>query len=1036
MTPTYWRSLAQLEESPESRAFLEREFPEGASELTEGVTRREMMMLLGASMSLAGLAGCRRPVEEIVPYVTPPEEIVPGIPLYYATTMPFRRSAYGLIVESHEGRPTKVEGNPSHPSTLGASSSRVQASVLGLYDPDRSQTARLKGEPKSWKDFVTAWGPLSEAHAADGGASLAVLTESFSSPTLARLASELRARYPKMQWATYDAVSDESRVAGLRHATGRDLDLMLRLDRASVILALDADPLLTDPEMIRHARGFADGRRAGASGGVMNRLYAVEGVYSLTGAMADHRLRLESRQMAPFLAALAARLAPPEGGAASQAGSAVPGVDARWIDALAKDLLANRGKGLILAGERQPAAVHAAVCALNTYLGNTGKTVSYYETKDAALPSVSSLAALVTAMKAGQVQTLVVLGGNPVFDAPADLDFASAMAKVPQSIALGHTVDETSVKATWHIPLAHYLESWGDARAVGGTLGVVQPLILPLFGGRTPVDVLGLMVGGQDRPGYDIVRETWKPILGEAEFDKKWNRVLHDGFLAGSELPEVVPDLMGQPLAELGRLAGLSAAASAKAGASPKAGLEIVFLPSTALHDGRFANDGWLQELPDPLTKLTWDNPALVSPTTAASLGVANQDVVRLDYAGRSLELPVFLLPGMTDGVVALTLGYGRSHAGRIGSGVGFDAFTLRNSNAPGFDSGVTLTKLARTYPLSATQEHGSMEGRPLVRESTLAALRSKSASAKASTSAQATADKPADKPAAAAEPTEGAHAGESAGAPTRGGIPSELGVFQENPQHFSLWKEHAYDQGPQWGMTIDLNACIGCNACMVACQSENNVPVVGKVQVAKGREMHWIRVDRYFSGDPAGNPEVVVQPVPCMHCEDAPCEQVCPVAATVHDSQGLNVMVYNRCIGTRYCSNNCPYKVRRFNFFNFTKDTPDILKLAMNPDVTVRARGVMEKCTYCTQRINRVKIDAKLAGRALRDGDVKTACQQACPASAIEFGDLRDPSSRVVKAKADARNYALLEELNTKPRTTYLAKVRNPNPDLEGPPG
>src|SRR6266545_1868904 len=1012
---TYWRSLAQIEDRPEFRAALEREFPEGASELPEGVTRRDMMMLLGASLSLAGVAGCRRPVEEIVPFVTAPEEIVPGIPRYYATTMPFRRSAYGLIVESHEGRPTKIEGNPSHPSTLGASSALVQASVLGLYDPDRSQSITLQGTGKSWNDFVTAWAQLSQAHAADGGASLAVLSESFSSPTLARLASELRARYPRLQWATYDAISDENRLAGLRRATGRDLDLMLRLDRASVILALDADPLLTDPEMIRHARGFADGRRAGASGGAMNRLYAVEGVYSLTGAMADHRLRLESRQIAPFLAALAARLAPPAAGAASPAGAGVAGVDPRWIDALAKDLLANRGKGLIVAGERQPAAVHAAVCALNTYLDNTGKTVSYYETKDAALPSVSSLASLVSAMKGGAVQTLVVLGGNPVFDAPADLDFASAMAKVPHSIALGHTVDETSSKAEWHLPRAHYLESWGDARAVGGTLSVVQPLILPLFGGRTPVEVLGLMVGGQDRPGYDIVRETWKPILGEAELDRKWNRVLHDGLLSCSELPEVIPNLTGQALAELARVIGGGAGATGS-GAAPggsRNGLEVVFLPSPSLHDGRFANDGWLQELPDPLTKLTWDNPALVSPKTAETLALASEDVVRLDFAGRSLEIPVWILPGMADGMMALTLGYGRLRAGRIGSGVGFDAFTVRSSQALGFDSGVRLTKLARTYPLSATQHHGSMEGRPIIRESTLGELRSELASRPA--------------------PAESAHAGESPRAPKGGGAPGALGVFEEEPHHFSLWKEHAYDQGHQWGMTIDLNACIGCNACMVACQSENNVPVVGKIQVAKGREMHWLRVDRYFSGEPSAGPEMVFQPVPCMQCEDAPCEQVCPVAATVHDGQGLNVMVYNRCIGTRYCSNNCPYKVRRFNFFNFTKDTPDILKLAMNPDVTVRARGVMEKCTYCVQRINRAKIDARLDGRELRDGDVKTACQQACPASAIEFGDIRDASSRVAKAKADSRNYALLEELNTKPRTTYLAKVRNPNPDLEG---
>ncbi len=979
---TYWRSLAQIDDLPEYRTALEREFPEGASEPPDGITRRNMMMLLGASLSLAGLAGCRRPAEEIVPYVAAPEDVIPGVPRYFATTMPFRRSAYGLIVESHEGRPTKIEGNPAHPSTLGASSVRVQASVLGLYDPDRSQSVALKSERKAWSDFVTAWGELSKAHTADGGAGLAVLSESFSSPTLARLASELRTRFPKMQSATYDAVSDENRLAGLRQATGRGVDLMLRLDRATVILSLDADPLSTDPEMIRHARGFADGRRAGASGGTMNRLYAVEGVYSLTGAMADHRLRLGSRQIPAFLAALAARLGAP--GASGGAAANAAGVDPRWLEAVAKDLLASRGAGLIIAGERQPAAVHAAVCALNTHLGNTGKTVSYYETRDAALPSVSSLASLVAAMSAGSVQTLVILGGNPAFDAPADLDFAAAMAKVPHSIALGHGLDETSSIAEWHIPLAHYLESWGDARAVGGPLSVVQPLILPLFGGRTPVEVLGLMVADTDRPGYDIVRDTWKSILGEAEGDTKWNRVLHDGLLAGSELTEVVPTASAQSVADLAR-----ATESAS-------GLEIVFVPSPSLHDGRFANDGWLQELPDPLTKLTWDNPALVSPKTAETLGLANEEVVRLDYAGRALELPVWIVPGMADDVVALTLGYGRRLAGRVGYEVGFDTFKVRTSKAPGFDSGVTVARLGRTHPLSVTQDHGSMEGRPLVRESTVGELRS---------------EKPEE---AASQST------------------AQLGVFEEEPEHFSLWKEHTYDQGHQWGMTIDLNACIGCNACMVACQSENNVPVVGKVQVAKQREMHWIRVDRYFAGDPSGNPEVVFQPVPCMQCEDAPCEQVCPVAATVHDGEGLNVMVYNRCIGTRYCSNNCPYKVRRFNFFNFTKDTPNILKLAMNPDVTVRERGVMEKCWYCTQRISRARIDAKLGGREIRDGDVKTACQQACPASAIEFGDIRDQASRVAKAKADPRNYALLEELNTKPRTTYLSKVRNPNPDLE----
>ena len=1004
MTRTYWRSLGQLEERPESRAFLEREFPEGASELPEGVTRRDMMTLLGASLSLAGLAGCRRPVEEIVPFVTAPEEIVPGIPRYYATTMPFRRSAYGLIVESHEGRPTKIEGNPSHPSTLGASSSRVQASVLGLYDPDRSQSVTQKGARKSWSDFVTAWGELSKAHAADG-AGLAVLSESFSSPTLARLASEFRARYPRAVWATYEAVSDENRLAGLRSATGRDLDLMLRIDQASVILALDADPLLTDPEMIRHTRGFAAGRRAGVSGGAMNRLYAVEGVYSLTGAMADHRLRLESRQIAPFLAALAARLVPPAAGAASQAEAGVPGVDPRWLDALAKDLLANRGKGLIVAGERQPAAVHAAVCALNTSLGNTGKTVSYYETRDAALPSVSSLASLVSAMKGGAVQTLVVLGGNPVFDAPADLDFASAMAKVPHAIALGHSVDETSSKAEWHVPRAHYLESWGDARAVGGTLSVVQPLILPLFGGKTAVEVLGLMVGGKDRPGYDILRETWKPILGEAEFDSKWNRVLHDGFLSGSELPEVVPDFTAQPLAELASPIG--------GGARRWPGDRVPPLPLASRR---------------PLRERRVAAGASRSPHQAhVGQPRARKPEDRRD--ARSCERGCG--PSRSCGPLARASRLDPpGHGGRCSSPHPWLRSSARGTDwVRGRVRHVQGPSLPGTWLRQRRQAHQARPHLPALgdagaRQHGGAPRRARVDPGRASIESRG----------GGASRTPGWGRGSRGAAARRQEAPGALGVFEEDTEHFSLWKEHTYDQGHQWGMTIDLNACIGCNACMTACQSENNVPVVGKAQVAKGREMHWIRVDRYFSGEPDASPEMVFQPIPCMHCEDAPCEQVCPVAATVHDAQGLNVMVYNRCIGTRYCSNNCPYKVRRFNFFNFTKDTPDILKLAMNPDVTVRARGVMEKCTYCTQRINRVKIDARLAGREIRDGDVKTACQQACPASAIEFGDIRDQSSRVGKAKADPRNYALLEELNTKPRTTYLAKVRNPNPDLEGP--
>ncbi len=979
MSRSYWRSLEQIEGSPGSREFLEREFPEGASELPEGVSRREMMLLLGASASLAGLAACRRPVERIVPFANPPEEIIPGVPRRYATTMPFGRSAYGLLVESHEGRPTKIEGNALHPSTLGASSLRVQASILDLYDPDRSRKVLHRGESKSWADFVAAWGETAKTHAAGQGEGLAVLSGSFASPTLARLRRSLEDRFPRMRWATWEAVDDENARAGVATGTGRDLETVLRIERAAVILALDADLFLTDPEGIVNARGFAAGRRAGTEGGTMNRLYSVEGAYSLTGAMADHRLRLASRDVAAFVAALAAELMS-SGLPVDAPGTAPAGeIDQRWLHAVAQDLMANRERGLIVAGPRQPPAVHAAVLALNVALGNVGQTIAYHERKDAAPSSRSSLADLVTAMKAGTVTTLAILGANPVYDAPADLDFASALGKVANTIALSSHVDETSRLAAWHLPRAHFLEAWGDARAIDGTLAVIQPLILPLYLGRSDIEILSLLASDQEQPGYDLVRQSWKGILGDAAFEDKWGRVLHDGVLPGSELPEVVPTVVGRPLAGL-------APSSSSAG-----DLEIVFEPGATVHDGRFANDGWLQELPDPLTKITWDNPVLLSPATAARVGAKNEDLVRVEIRGRALDLPVWIVPGQADGTVVVTLGYGRTSAGRVGNGVGFDTYRLRTLAAPDFDTGVRLTPTGETYLLGTTQEHGSMEGRPIVREAALEEYRQSPGFAK-----------------------EAVHA-----------VPPA-----------PLWNERGYETGPQWGMAIDLNTCVGCNACVVACQSENNIPIVGKAQVRKGREMHWLRVDRYFAEDGedrAADPQVVFQPVPCMHCENAPCEQVCPVAATVHSPEGLNDMVYNRCIGTRYCSNNCPYKVRRFNFFNFTKDTPESMKLLQNPDVTVRSRGVMEKCTYCVQRINSAKIDARLAGREVGDGDIETACQQACPAGAIVFGDVSDPGSRVSKLKADPRNYSMLEELHTRPRTTYLAKVRNPHPDLLG---
>jgi MoCo/4Fe-4S cofactor protein with predicted Tat translocation signal len=970
----YWRSLDELEGSDESRRWREREFPVGASEPPDPIRRRDVLALLGASISLAGLAACRRPEEHIVPYVEPPEGMMPGVPRHYATTLPLGTTAYGLVVESHEGRPTKIEGNELHPASGGASSARVQAAILDLYDPDRSQTVRRRGEPSTWDDFVAAWKERAASHAKDGGEGLAVLSAPFASPTLFRLAAAWRQAFPRGKWITYGAVDEVNALEGAARAAGRPLLTVHRLEKAQSVLAIDADILHADPEMIRHTRGFAASRRVASPRDTMSRLWAVEAAHTVTGVNADHRMPLPARHIPGLVAALAAELR--EAGLEIDAVEAptVPGLDTSWLHALAQDLLAHRGASLVVAGSRQPASIHAAVVVLNSALGNVGATVDYHEPRDAELPTRSGLGGLVGAMGEGRVRTLVVLGGNPAYDAPADLDFVAAAGKVEEIVHLGMHVDETAALASWHLPRAHFLESWEDARSREGLLSVVQPLILPLYGGKSAVELLGLLASGEDRPGYDLVRETWSPILAGADFERRWNRILHDGVLAESASPPVAVRPSRGVLADL--------APTAAAFASRPGKLDLAFLPCPKLHDGASANNGWLQELPDAITKVTWDNPLLMSPLTAEAHHVTDGDVVRLEVGGRALEVPIFRVPGMADGTLVLTLGYGRRAAGRVGTGVGFDAFALRSSKDHDLASDVHITPTGGRYLLAQTQEHGSMEGRATVREASLERYRRKP------------------------------------------------NFATEEVELFPLWKAHEYKTHPQWGMVIDLNACTGCNACAVACQSENNVPVVGKDQVRRGREMAWLRVDRYFAGEPA-KARAVFQPVPCMQCENAPCEQVCPVGATLHDDEGLNAMVYNRCIGTRYCSNNCPYKVRRFNFFNYTKDTPEVLKMANNPDVTVRSRGVMEKCTYCVQRLNAARIDARLAGRELRDGDARTACQQACPAEAIHFGDLLDRESLVAKARARDRTYALLPELNTRPRTTYQARLRNPHPDV-----
>ena len=981
--PTYWRSLEQRAGDPSAKAFAEREFPEGASELPE-VSRRTMLSLLGASLSLAGVAGCRRPVEKIVPYVNAPVEITPGIPRHFATTMPWGLDAYGVVVESHEGRPNKIEGNELHPATAGRSNVFIQAAPLTLYDPDRSQTPIRYGEASTWEAFQSAWVAIAEQ--LGDGSGLAILTESWASPTKARLTAAINARYPKAMWGCYESVSDENIYQGIEQAAGTALRPLYHFDKAKVLLALDADPLQTESDNLRNTAGYASGRHVEDTHDSMSRLWAVEGVHSVTGANADHRLRLASGQIGQFVSALGAQL-----GVLGMSSSMPDGVNAAWVAALVDDLSRHEGESLIVAGRRQPPAVHAAVYALNAALSNVGRTLDCRELADAAVPSRAGMVALVAAMQNGAVTNLVILGGNPVYDAPADLDFGAALEKVASSIHLSDHVNETSRQVHWHLPRAQFLEVWSDARSADGTMSVVQPLIQPLFGGKSDEEIFGLIAEGPDpesdtiKSGYSLVRKTWDALLGGDEM--RWNRVLHDGVLPDSALPAQAP-----PASSV--LAPAAAASS---------GLEIVFVASPAVHDGRFANNAWLQELPDSMTKITWDNAAMLSPVTAATQGVDNGDLVRVTHRDAEIELPVWVQPGQADDTLVLALGYGRTAAGRVGDGVGADAGRLRHADAMDFDSGATLTKVGGGYRFGQTQDHGTLDEpqftlpffgkkmntprkRPMVREASLADYREH---------------------------------------------PHFASEMVEVPHYDQMWNDpQKYDSGYQWGMTVDLNACTGCNACIVACQAENNVPVVGRDQVHRGREMHWLRVDRYFAGDES-DPQTVFQAVPCMQCENAPCEQVCPVAATVHDSEGLNTMVYNRCIGTRYCSNNCPYKVRRFNFFNFTKDTPEIVKMANNPDVTVRSRGVMEKCTYCVQRINAGRIDAKLENREIADGEVRTACQQACPASAIEFGNILDPDAKVSRAKKSDRNYAMLAELLTRPRTTYLAKLRNPHPDL-----
>ncbi|MFL5805834.1 MAG: TAT-variant-translocated molybdopterin oxidoreductase [Roseiflexaceae bacterium] len=970
--PQYWRSLDELAATPEFREFLDREFPRQASEWNDPspISRRRFLKLMGASLALAGLSGCSftQPQEQILPYVNKPDPIVPGLPLFFATAMPLGGYATGLLVRSNEGRPTKVEGNPDHPASLGATDVYAQAALLTLYDPDRSQRVTSGGQPRSWDDFLAALNGALTPLRGSGGAGLRILTETVTSPTLANQMQALLAALPQARWVAYEPAGDSARL-GAQQAFGQDVHTVYRFDQANLVLSLDADVLQFAPGRVRYARDLIDGRLLREGRTTMNRLYAVESTPTITGALADHRLPLRASAVEAFARAVAQGL-----GIGGVAGEAPAGVPANWVPALLKDLQANRGKSIVVAGDGQPPAVHALAHAINAALGNAGNTVVYTAPVVASpIDQVGGLRQLVQEMAGGQVQALLILSGNPAYSAPADVDFAGALKQVPFSAHLSLYEDETSALATWHIPAAHDLESWSDARAYDGTASIVQPLIAPLYGGKTAHELVAALQG-QNAASYDIVRGYWQ---GQASgnFAAFWRTALNKGVVEGTALPatSVTPG-----------------ASSAAPTAPPGEGLEISFHLDPALWDGRFANNGWLQELPKPFNSLTWDNVAMVGTATATRLELSNGDLVELSYQGRTVRGPVWVQPGQPDDTVAVTLGYGRARAGQVGRGIGFNAYALRGADAPGFGVGLEIRKTGEKQPLASTQSHFSMEGRDLVRAGTLEEyLR---------------------------EPSLGHGAGEHA---AEAGLPS---LYPAG--------EHPYT-GNKWGMVVDTNACIGCNACMVACQSENNVPVIGKDQVARSREMHWLKIDQYYYGDNLENPALLFQPRMCQHCEQAPCEVVCPVAATIHDAEGLNVMVYNRCVGTKYCSNNCPYKVRRFNFFQYSNKDIPVLQLVHNPEVTVRDRGVMEKCTYCVQRISAGRIVAEREGRPIADGEVRTACQQACPTNAIVFGNLNDASSQVAKLKAQPGNYGLLEDLDTRPRTSYLPRVRNPNPDL-----
>ncbi len=964
----YWRSLEELAETPGFQEMLHREFPKEASVWDDAFSRRGFIKMMGASLALAGVSGCvKQPAEKIFPYVKQPEMLVPGKPLYFATAVPCNGGAVGVLAKSHMGRPVHLEGNPLHPASLGSLDAMPQAEILSLYDPDRSQVVLHKGSISTWSKFLDALQRHLDVQSALRGAGLRILSGAVFSPTLDAQRRAFLERYPEAVWHSYEPVNDDNLQEGSRLAFGEPVLPYYHFDKADVVLLLDDDALAQGRAHIKHARDYAARRRVRGSHAAMNRLYVAESTPTVTGSVADHRLRVRASEVELVARALAFHL-----GIAGASNVSLGEQRDQWIEIAARDLRKSAGKSIVSAGANQPPSVHAIVHAINQSLGNHGSTMTFVDPAESRSSSNSeSLARLSSAIHTGKVDTLIVLGGNPAFNTPFDLDLGNQFKKIKFTARLGAYADETSSVCEWHLPESHFLESWSDTRAFDGTATIIQPLIAPLYNSKSAHELVEDILGRNNRKGHDVVREYWRGQNKAPDFEAFWKKALHDGVVPGSAFPT--------------RLVTANLDVARLPAPSPSSPLELMLQPDPSIGDGSCANNGWLQELPKPLTKLTWDNAAYVSPATAQRLGLSNEDVVDLVFKEKTVQAPVWISMGHPDDSVTLHFGYGRQKSGRVGTGIGVNAYALRHSGQPWFGGGLEVRKTGSRYKLASTQDHHSMEGRPIVR----------------------TAD-----------------VGEFAANPD---FAKEM-AHTPKPEE-SLYPRFDYD-GNAWGMVIDLNSCTGCNACTIACQSENNIPVVGKEQVEIGREMHWIRIDRYYEGS-IDDPKVLTQPLGCVHCENAPCEVVCPVAATTHDSEGLNVMTYNRCVGTRYCANNCPYKVRRFNFLQYSDTETETLAMMQNPDVTVRNRGVMEKCTYCVQRISAARIEAKNEGREMRDGEVVTACQSACPSQAIVFGNINDKQSEISKLREDPRAYGLLAELNTNPRTLYLAKLSNPNPEL-----